>query len=101
MIVPTDNPASIKTPADLAKPGVKIIAALDAVPITKYANMLVDNLAKAPGYPADFATAYKANIVSKEENVGAVVGKIAIGEGDAAIVYVTDAKSSTRSRRYP
>src|SRR6476646_9947164 len=62
VIVPTPNPASIKTPADLAKPGVKIIAAGDAVPITKYANQLVANLAKQPNYPADFAARYTANI---------------------------------------
>ena len=45
------------------KSGVKIIAAGDEVPITKYANQLVDNLAKEPGYPADFAAAYDTNIV--------------------------------------
>ena len=51
---------AIKTPADLARPGVKIIAAGDEVPITKYANQLVANLATEPGYPADFAAAYQA-----------------------------------------
>ena len=96
VIVPTGNPAGIKTPADLAKPGAKIIAAGDAVPITKYANQLVANLAKEPGYPADFAAACTANIVSKEDNVSAVVAKIELGEGDAGIVYVTDAKASTK-----
>ena len=94
IIVPTDNPAGIESAADLAKKGVKVIAAGDAVPITKYAKQLVDNLAKTSGYPADFAKKYTANIVSKEENVAAVVGKIALGEGDAAIVYVTDAAGS-------
>jgi molybdate transport system substrate-binding protein len=96
VIVPTSNPAAITTPADLAKSGVKVIAAGDAVPITKYANMLVDNLAKQPGYPANYAAAYRANIVSKEDNVKAVVAKLELGEGDAAIVYVTDAKASTK-----
>ena len=81
--MPTDNPAGIKTPADLARPGVKVIAAGDEVPITKYATQLVANLAKEPGYPADFAAAYAANIVSKEDNVKAVVAKIELGEGDA------------------
>jgi molybdate transport system substrate-binding protein len=95
VIVPTGNPAGIQTPADLAKSGVKVIAAGDTVPITKYANQLVANLAKQPGYPADFVAKYNANIVSKQANVAAVVSQIALGEGDAAIVYVTDAKTST------
>ena len=96
VIVPIANPAKIETPADLAKPGVKIIAAGDAVPITKYANQLVANLAKQPGYPADYVAAYNANVVSKEDNVKAVVAKLELGEGDAGIVYVTDAKASTK-----
>lgn len=96
VIVPTGNPAGIATPADLAKGGVKVIAAGDAVPITKYATQLVANLAKQAGYPADFAAKYAASIASKEDNVAAVVSKIELGEGDAGIVYVTDAKSSTK-----
>jgi molybdate transport system substrate-binding protein len=96
IIVPTANPAGIKTPADLARSGVKVIAAGDAVPITTYATQLVGNLAKVAGYPADFVSAYTANIASKEDNVKAVVAKIELGEGDAGIVYVTDAKASTK-----
>lgn len=96
IIVPTANPAGIATPADLAKTGVKVIAAGDAVPVTKYATQLVANLAKDAGYPAGFAAAYTANIASKEDNVKAIVAKIELGEGDAGIVYVTDAKASTK-----
>jgi len=96
IVVPTANPAGIKSPADLARAGVKIIAAGDAVPITKYATQLVGNLAKEAGYPPNFAAMYAANIVSKEDNVKAVVAKIELGEGDAGIVYVTDAKASTK-----
>jgi molybdate transport system substrate-binding protein len=96
VIVPTANPAGIQTPADLAKAGVKVIAAGDTVPITKYATQLVANLAEQSGYPADFAAKYTANIVSKQDNVAAVVAQIELGEGDAAIVYVTDAKTSTK-----
>ena len=96
VIVPAANPAGITTPADLAKPGVKIIAAADSVPISKYAAQLVANLAKQPGYPADFVAAYTANVVSKEDDVSSVVAKIALDEGDAGIVYATDAKTSTQ-----
>jgi molybdate transport system substrate-binding protein len=96
VIVPAANPAGITTPADLAKSGVKVIAAGDAVPITTYADQLITNLAGEPGYPADFAAAYAANVVSREDNVKAVVAKLELGEGDAGIVYVTDAAASTR-----
>jgi molybdate transport system substrate-binding protein len=101
VIVPTANPGAIRTPADLAKPGIKVIAAGDDVPITKYANQLVANLARLPGHPADFAANYRANIASKEDNVAAVRSKIELGEGDGAIVYVTDAKGSTKVTTIP
>lgn len=94
VIVPPANPAGIKTPADLARTGLKFVAAGDTVPITKYANMLLANLAKQPSYPAGFVAAVSANIVSKEDNVAAVVSKIELAEGDAAIVYVTDASTA-------
>ena len=96
VIVPPDNPGGLATPADLAKSGVKVIAGGDDVPITTYAKQVVDLLARIPGYPAGFAAAYDANVVTKEDNVKAVVAKIEMGEGDAAIVYVTDATESGR-----
>lgn len=95
VIVPADNRARIQSPADLAKPGIKVVAAGDEVPITGYAQRVVTNLAAVPGYPAHFAQAYAANIVTREENVKAVVAKIELGEGDAAIVYGTDARAAT------
>jgi molybdate transport system substrate-binding protein len=94
IIVPADNPAGVTAAADLARDGLHIIAAGDEVPITRYATQLVDNLAVQPGAPADFAAAYAANVASKEDNASAVVAKIALGEGDAGIVYVTDAAAA-------
>ena len=94
VIVPASNPKGIQTPADLAKPGVCVIGAGADVPITKYATQLVTNLAARPEYGADFAARYTANVCSMEDNVGAVVNKVSLGEGDAAIVYVTDARSA-------
>jgi molybdate transport system substrate-binding protein len=96
VIVPQGNTAGLQTPRDLAKAGIKVVAAGDKVPITKYATQLVENLATLAGYPADFGALYTANIVSKEENVAGIVGKIELGEGDAGIVYMTDAKGSDR-----
>jgi molybdate transport system substrate-binding protein len=91
VVVPAANPGGISTPADLAKDGVKVVAAGNEVPITKYATELVTNLTAESGYPADFASAYAENVVSREDNVSAVLAKLALGEGDAGIVYVTDA----------
>jgi molybdate transport system substrate-binding protein len=86
IIVPAGDPAGITTATDLGKPGVKIIAAGDEVPISKYAKQLVANLG--------IADAYETNVVSREDNVAAVRSKVELGEGDAGIVYVTDALAS-------
>jgi molybdate transport system substrate-binding protein len=94
LIVPKGNPAGIQSPKELARPGLKIIAAGDTVPITTYATQLVANLAMEPGYPPDFATAYAANVASQEDNVSGIVSKVELGEGDAGLVYVTDARAS-------
>ena len=71
------------------------------MPITKYATRLVANLAREAGYPADFVAAYAANIASKEDNVKSVVAKIELGEGDAGIVYATDARASDKVATVP
>jgi molybdate transport system substrate-binding protein len=94
IIVPAGNPAAITTAADLARPGLCIVAAGTEVPITKYAEQSVARLASLPGYDSSFADGYAANVCSREDNVAAVVAKIALGEGDAAIVYATDARSA-------
>jgi molybdate transport system substrate-binding protein len=86
IIVPAGNPAGISSAVDLGRPGVKVIAAGDAVPITRYATQLLENLG--------IADAYAANIVSREDNVAAVRSRIELGEGDAGIVYLTDALAS-------
>jgi molybdate transport system substrate-binding protein len=96
VIIPTANPAGITAPADLAKSGVKIIACADGVPIQKYTAQWLAKVAALPAYGADFAARYTANVVSHEDNVGAIVAKVGLGEGDAGIVYVTDAKTSDK-----
>ena len=86
VIVPAANPAGIETVEDLAADGIRIVAAAEDVPITRYATQVVEALGITEGY--------EANIVSEEDNVAAVRAKIELGEGDAAIVYVTDAMAS-------
>ena len=95
VVVPAGNPAKLTSPADLARPGVLVIAAGEGVTLTGYASELVANLALQPGYPADFAAAYAANVVTREATARAVVAKLELGEGDAGIVYLTDARASS------
>jgi molybdate transport system substrate-binding protein len=94
IVVPADGSSHVAAWTDLAAPAVRIVAAGDDVPITRYAVELIDNLAAQPGAPSGFADAYAGNIVSREDNVRAVLAKIELGEGDAGIVYETDAASS-------
>lgn len=94
IVVPDGNPGRIRSPADLARPGVKVIAAGEDVPISGYAAELVGRLARLPGYPADFARGYTTNVVSREDSVAGVLAKVELGEGDAGIVYLTDVAAS-------
>jgi molybdate transport system substrate-binding protein len=96
IIVPVTGTPVVTKPEQIGQTGTKVVAAGDAVPITKYATQLVANLAKQPGYPANFVGQYNKNVVSKEDNVKGIVTKIELGEGDAGIVYVTDATASTK-----
>ena len=64
------------------------------MPITRYATQVIEKLAGSRGLPGRLRRAVTANTVSEEDNVRAVLAKVELGEGDAAIVYVTDAASS-------
>jgi len=91
VIVPTDNPAGITTLQDLATPGLQLLLAAQAVPVGQYA---LDFLARAgadPGFSPTYQADVLANVVSYEDNVKAVVAKVALGEADAGLVYTTDA----------
>ncbi len=82
IITPPDNPASIASIADLAKPGVQLVLAATGVPVGDYAREALTN--------AGIADAAEANVVSNEEDDASVVAKITSGEADAAIVYASD-----------
>jgi molybdate transport system substrate-binding protein len=81
LIVPADNPAEIESVADLAEPGVKLVLGAEGVPVGDYARTVLDNLD---------AQEVLRNVVSNEDDVKGVVGKVAEGEADAGFVYVTD-----------
>jgi molybdate transport system substrate-binding protein len=82
---------------DLGRPGVKVVLAARAVPVGQYALEFFDKAAKDPAFGADFRQRVEANVVSYEENVRAVLAKVALGEADAGVVYVSDVIANPRS----
>ena len=89
-VVPGGNPAGITGLRDLARPGVKLVLAAEAVPAGRYSRQAIARLAAVPGYPADYERMVLGNVVSEEETVTAVRGKVQLGEADAGIVYASD-----------
>lgn len=80
--VPKDNPAKIKTLADLAKPGVKVALCAEEVPCGAAAEKALD------------AGGVKLTPVTREPDVKGALTKVRIGEVDAALVYRTDAEAA-------
>ncbi|WP_442543499.1 molybdate ABC transporter substrate-binding protein [Arthrobacter sp. KN11-1C] len=80
--VPPSNPASISSFADLAKPGVKVVVCASQVPCGSAAQTI------------EKATGTTLKPVSEESSVTDVLGKVASGEADAGLVYVTDVKGA-------
>ncbi len=90
VIVPASNPAGITTLRDLGNPGVKFITTQPSVPIGQYTLQVLDNMSADPAFGSDFRARVEANIVSSEENVRGILSKVALGEADAGIVYISD-----------
>ena len=91
VITPKTNPAGITSLKDLAKPGLKLILAAKAVPVGQYALNFLAKASALPEYTDSYSATVLANVVSYEDNVRSVLTKLALGEGDAGIVYTTDA----------
>ncbi|MGI9862682.1 molybdate ABC transporter substrate-binding protein [Moorella naiadis] len=95
IIVPKNNPAGIKSAADLATKGKLDLAAPD-VPIGKYSRQALQKLDSL--YGSGYSQQVEKRVVSEETTVRQVVAKVALGEADAGIVYVTDINSSYRDK---
>ncbi|MCC6169783.1 MAG: molybdate ABC transporter substrate-binding protein [Caldilineaceae bacterium] len=90
VIYPSDNPAGLASLHDLAQPGVKLVLAAPAVPVGEYALNFLDKASATVEYGATYSPTVLANVVSYEENVRGVLGKVSLGEADAGIVYTSD-----------
>lgn len=101
VVVPKENPAKLGSPRELARPGLRLVTTAEAVPIGRYTQETLKKLGTQPGYPPDFANLVNRNVASREPNVRAVLAKVELGEADAAIVYETDARASSRVKTIP
>ncbi len=90
LIVPAGNPADIGSLHDLANPNINLILATPDVPVRTYTDAMFERMANDPDYGEDFRNAVLANLVSEEPNVRQVTAKVALGEADAGIVYLSD-----------
>jgi molybdate transport system substrate-binding protein len=94
VIVPKKGSGNVKTLADLAKPGVKLVIADKTVPVGQYARQVLESLTKSGRYGAEYSSGVLKNVVSEETNVRQVALKVQLGEADAGIVYTTDVTPS-------
>jgi molybdate transport system substrate-binding protein len=78
IVVPEGNPAGIRSMADIGAGGTRVALCAPEVPCGSYAAQAFANAGLA------------VPRASQEENVRGVLTKVALGEADAGIVYVTD-----------
>jgi len=97
VILPRDNPASIETLQNLARPGVKLDLVNENAPAGAYAREFLRRASAASAFGADFEQRALANVVSEEENVKQVVAKVRLGEADAGICLVSDVTTEAAS----
>ena len=97
VVYPKNNPGKISTLQDLAKPGIQVVLAAKTVPVGGYALDFLTKASADPSYGATYKANVLKNVVSYEADVKSVLAKVSLGEADAGVVYITDAKTQADS----
>ena len=87
IIVPSKNPGDISSPADLARPGLKIAMGTAEVPIGINTRMVIDKITNSSTVPTGWKEGVFENVVTYENAEPGVVTKVSLGEADAGFVY--------------
>jgi len=98
VIVPAENPGRLEDLRDLARPDLKVVMAAPEVPAGAYALAFLDLAAASADLGPEFRVGVLSNVVSQEENVRAVLSKVALAEADAGVVYASDAAGAPQVR---
>jgi len=88
VIVPSGNPARIRSVFDLRRRGLKIVIGDAQVPIGAYTRTVLARLG--------VAKAVLKNVVSLENDAKGVVTKVVLRQADAGFVYATDARAASK-----
>jgi molybdate transport system substrate-binding protein len=96
LLIPKDDPGSIRSASTLRAGGKRLAIGTPGVPIGTYARLLLRRMG--------LSSVLASNTVSQESDVAGITAKVALGSADAGFVYHTDALASrgrTRERRLP
>jgi len=94
-VVCPDTKFKIESIQDLAQPGLKLVVAAKEVPVGDYTNQFLEKAVGDPEFGQAYSDEVRANLVSFEVNVNAVLTKVDLCEADAGFVYQSDGVSNT------
>jgi molybdate transport system substrate-binding protein len=90
LIASPDVKPEARSLASLTQPGIKIVLADKAVPVGKYSLELLQKAEQQGKMGENLQSRVFKNVVSNEQDVKSVVNKVALGEADYGIAYLSD-----------
>jgi molybdate transport system substrate-binding protein len=90
LVVPADDPAGIDSLDDVGRDGVRLVIGAEGVPVGDYTRAALAQAGRMD---------VLRQVVSEEEDVRGVLGKVRLGEADAGFVYATDARAAGEAVR--